>query len=286
MRNHSVKHNIKNPNIKTYNTKKTNTPTPNIKTPKSKQTSWENVGGWYSGIVGDEGHYFHQRIILPGVSKLLKFEQQDEFSLLDLACGQGVLGRQLPAQGIYTGIDISSTLIKTAKSLDKNRSHEFFVGDASKPLPLKKVDYTHAAIILALQNIEHGDKVILNASRHLLKGGKFVIVLNHPCFRVPRQSSWGIDEEKKLQYRRIDRYQNEMKIPIQAHPSQGENSASTWSFHHPLAVYSKWLSAAGFYIEVIEEWTSDKSSTGKNAKMENRSREEIPLFMAILAVKK
>jgi len=36
-------------------------------------------------------------------------------------------------------------------------------------------------------------------------------------------------------------------------------------------------------IEKIEEWASDKDSVGKAAKMENRARAEIPLFMAIQA---
>jgi ubiquinone/menaquinone biosynthesis C-methylase UbiE len=252
---------------------------------KPKTTSWENVGGWYNGIVGDEGHYFHQRIILPGVLKLLGIDKNKDCALLDLACGQGVLARQLPINCHYTGIDISPTLIKAAKNTDKKPTHEFIVGDASKTLPLKKQDFTHAAILLALQNIEDGDQVVMNAARHLQKGGKFVIVLNHPCFRIPRQSGWGIEEEKKLQYRRIDRYQTDMKIPIQAHPSKGTSSATTWSFHHPLSTYSQWLKGAGFHIESIDEWCSDKTSTGKNAKMENRSREEFPLFMAITAVR-
>jgi hypothetical protein len=33
----------------------------------------------------------------------------------------------------------------------------------------------------------------------------------------------------------------------------------------------------------MEEWISDKQSSGKFAKMENRSREEIPLFLLLQA---
>jgi hypothetical protein len=45
------------------------------------------------------------------------------------------------------------------------------------------------------------------------------------------------------------------------------------------------LKDAGFVIEEIEEWTSDKESEGRAGRMENRSRNEIPLFMAIGAIK-
>jgi ubiquinone/menaquinone biosynthesis C-methylase UbiE len=252
---------------------------------RQPKTSWEKVGNWYNGIVGNEGHYYHQTLVLPGVLRLLNLNAKSNGSLLDIACGQGVLARQLPAGINYSGVDLSSTLIKNAKQASTNKAHEFVVADVSKPLPLAKKDFSYATILLALQNIEDGAKVIENAMRHLQPQGKLLIVLNHPCFRIPRQSSWEIDEEKKIQFRRIDRYSSPLKIPIQMHPGKGENSPSTFSFHHSLATYSDWLFKAGFQITKIEEWSSDKVSTGKNAKMENRSREEIPLFMAILATK-
>jgi hypothetical protein len=110
-------------------------------------------------------------------------------------------------------------------------------------------------------------------------------VLNHPCFRIPRQSSWGVDLEKKIQYRRIDRYFSSMKIPIQSHPSKGAQSSHTSSFHHSLSRYVQWLKQTGFVIETMDEWCSDKKSTGKHAKMEDTSRAEFPLFLAIVAKK-
>lgn len=250
-----------------------------------KNTSWDSVGNWYNGIVGNEGHYYHRKLILPGVIRLLGITEQTQGPLLDLACGQGVLARQLPEKLLYTGIDISPALIKAAKQASTNKSHEFIVADASKTLLLQKKEYSYATLLLALQNIEHGEKVIDNAARHLQVGGKFLIVLNHPCFRIPRQSSWEVDAGKKIQYRRIDRYYSDMKIPIQMHPGKGAASPATWSFHHPLSTYSEWLYNAGFHIAKIDEWCSDKISSGKQATMENRSREEIPLFMAILATK-
>lgn len=249
------------------------------------ETSWEPVGNWYNGLVGQEGHYYHQKLILPGVLRMLEIGKQSNGTLLDLACGQGVLARGLPNSVSYTGVDISTTLIKSAKHASVNKAHEFLVGDVSKPLPLQKRDYAYATVILALQNIEKAEKVIQNGMHHLGPKGKLLLVLNHPCFRIPRQSSWEIDDQKKIQFRRLDRYFSEMKIPIQMHPGKGEASASTLSFHHPISTYSQWLFDAGFQIAKIEEWCSDKVSTGKQAKMENRAREEFPLFMAILASK-
>lgn len=252
---------------------------------KNRQTSWEPVGKWYQAIVGEDGHYYHKHVILPALLKLMKIKESFEPTLLDLGCGPGVLARQIPKEIKYIGVDLSKTLIKAAQSQDKDKTHEYHLGDITKPLPIKCRDCSHATIILALQNVEDPSAAIKNAYDHLRVGGKLFIVLNHPCFRIPRQSSWRVDEAQKIQYRRIDRYLSSLKIPMQAHPSQGSQSVVTWSFHHPLSSYSKWLSETGFVIDLIEEWCSDKVSTGKAAKMENRSREEIPLFLCIIAKK-
>ncbi|MFI0435644.1 MAG: methyltransferase domain-containing protein [Parachlamydiaceae bacterium] len=251
----------------------------------SSPTSWKKVGKWYNDAVGESGHYYHQAIIIPNVLKCLNFDLKHPASLLDLACGQGVLSRHIPPHVSYMGIDAAAPLIAAAKHYRHPNSHHFLQADITKKFPLTCPPFTHGSIILALQNIENPLAVFKNAHDYLQIGAPFVVVLNHPCFRIPRQSSWKIDEQNKIQYRRIDRYMTSMKIPIQAHPSKGSQSTNTLSFHHPLCDYSRWLKESGFTIDLIDEWCSDKISEGGAARMENRSRQEIPLFMALLCRK-
>lgn len=252
---------------------------------ETNSTSWHQIGKWYDEAVGEQGHYYHQHIIIPNLLKILNFDNKHKQSLLDLACGQGILSRHIPAFVRYTGVDAAKSLIAAAKKYAKRENIEFHLFDVTKPITLEKNSYSHATIILAIQNIEFPLLAFKNAFDLLQKGGKLVIVLNHPCFRIPRQSSWKIDEAQKIQYRRIDKYMSAMKIPIQTHPGKGGKSPESWSFHHPLSSYTKWLNEAGFKISGIEEWCSDKVSEGKNAKMENRARDEFPLFMTIIAEK-
>jgi len=248
-----------------------------------KDTSWQKVKSWYISEVGEKGHFYHQNVVIPGALKLLNLKQG--ISVLDLGCGSGVLGRYLDENIYYEGFDNSPDLIKFAQKQDSNKNHFYKVSDVTKELSTAKTDFDRAACILALQNFENFNQAISLASQHLKDGSIFVIVLNHPCFRIPRQSSWEVDEKQNIQYRRIAKYMSEMKIPISANPSRGKSSQVTWSFHFSLSKLSEELKANGFLIEKIDEWISSKKSKGGEAKRENISRQEIPLFMAIKAVK-
>jgi ubiquinone/menaquinone biosynthesis C-methylase UbiE len=269
--------------------------------PERTSSSWENVNSWYNKIVGSEGHYYHEHVVLPGTLKLLQLKP--EHALIDLGCGQGVLARAIPPIQKYLGIDAAPGLIEAARRQNRKDTYDFITRDAARPIHAAEPEFTHATIILALQNMEYPQTAIQNAANHLVKGGKLVMVLNHPCFRIPRQSGWNIDEKNKQQYRWLNRYLSPLKIPINMHPGKSaqlrgrnsrpsryatDNSAEaevTWSFHRSLQDYSEMLRNAGFVITRIEEWTSDKESEGKAAKQENRARAEFPLFMAIQALK-
>lgn len=252
---------------------------------KDLDTSWESSACWYDKTVGPHGHYYHQHVIFPHLLRLANFGQNSSPSVLDLACGEGILARHLPQEVAYVGVDASASLIASARKKVRRPHCHFHIADLSQPLELNTPCFTHAVCLLAAQNIENLSILFQNASRYLQERGSFLCVLNHPCFRIPRQSHWGIDPQKKGQYRRMDLYMSSLKIPIQTSPSQHSHSPSTWSFHRPLSVYSAALQEAGFMIELIEEWCSDKQSTGKTAAMENRSRREFPLFIAICSVK-
>ncbi len=248
----------------------------------NKDTSWQKVSKWYGEIVGEKGHFFHQEVIFPKGLALLDIRK--DCKILDVACGQGVLSRHIDSSVEYVGMDMAKDLIMEAQKRDRNTKHKYLIGDATVSIPTNE-KFNRAAIILALQNIKDPAKALKNIASKLLPEARFLIVLNHPAFRIPRQSSWEEDKANKMQYRRINRYLSPLEIPINAHPGQ-QNSPVTWSYHHSIEDYSKYLYEAGFLIERIEEWSSNKQSEGRVAKQENRARVEFPLFMAILAIKK
>ncbi len=252
---------------------------------KRPKGSWEPVAKWYGEYMGKEGGDFQKDIIFPGALRLL--DPVDEADYLDLACGQGAFSRLLSqkVKASIIGIDASSSLIEQAKKT-MPKSIKFMVGDAlsfAKHVPAESQD--GIVCNLAIQNIDPLEPVIKQAALVLKQGGYFVITMNHPAYRQPRQSGWGWDEERKLQYRRVDKYMGEYEMPIIAHPGSAP-SIKTYSYHRPLSVYINTLAKHGFMIDALEEWVSEKhSDSGPRAKAENTARKEIPLFLAIRAVK-
>jgi len=246
--------------------------------------SWNKINNWYDDLVGQKGHYYHKEVIFPNLLKLINIKDK-KISLVDLACGQGALARNLDKEVQYLGVDNSKGLIEKAAKYNKNLNHKFILKDLSKKMEKSEKTFDIATIILALQDIDNPKNVLINANNFLKKDGKLFIVINHPCFRIPRQSYWDINENNKLQSRAISTYMSEMTIPIYNRPFKSRQSVSTNYYHLPLSSYFSFLKEAGFLVENIHEWVSNKISEGKNKKMEDRARKEIPLFLCIEAKK-
>ena len=254
----------------------TRRPAPGCRKP---DTSWEKSAGWYDRIIGAQGSELYQRIVIPGALEMIV--PRDGERVLDLGCGQGVFSRALSAEGCdVTGVDAAPSLIKLANTYPSRNPVRYLARDAAEIRGLGPFDAISA--ILSLQNMPHLAQVCRGASQELADGGRMLWVMNHPCFRIPRRTSWGWDEENDVQFRRIDAYASPARIPIVMHPGQ-QDSETTMSFHHSLTDLMKPAFAAGFTLAGLQEWCSDKvSEPGPRARAENRARNEFPLFIALL----
>jgi len=242
-------------------------------------TSWEKSADWYDGIIGERGSELYQAVVIPGALKLLAPKRGER--VLDLGCGQGVFSRALAQAGCQvTGVDAAPTLIQKARTYPVKPPVRYLARDAAQIEDLGEFDA--ASAILCVQNMEHLDVVSAAAAKVLKPGGRMLWVVNHPAFRIPRQSSWGNDEVTKIQYRRTDAYSSTLSIPIIMHPGKAD-SESTTSFHRSLQTLTGTGFSAGLVLAGIEEWYSHKESQpGPRARAENRARKEFPLFLALL----
>ncbi len=257
---------------------------PKPENPKAgPSTDWGEVAQWYDQLVGESGSEYQREIVIPGVLRLLAPTPGQR--IIDIACGQGVLCRALQERGgEATGVDAARELIEAARKRGPESIH-YNVCDAPDLSFQPESSFDSAACVLAIQNIHPLPPVFASVARILKASGKIVIVMLHPCFRGAKESSWGWDETAGVQYRRVNRYMIPRKVPIVTHPGSDPNQY-TWTFHRPLEMYVKAMSRAGLLIDALEEWTSHKhSDSGPRAGAENSARKEIPLFLAIRAVR-
>lgn len=256
----------------------------NRRPPMKKDQGWQHVAGWYHEYL-ESSETLQDKVVYPGVERLLAPGKGNTY--LDVACGEGAFAQRLAKGGAkVVGFDAAPALIRIAERR-RVPGAEFLVADATDAgtRALYGRQFDGAACILAIQNIRDAERVFVQTASLLKPNAPFVIVLNHPAFRIPRQSMWGHDEKKKMQYRRVERYLSPMNIPIEMNPG-AKHGETTMSYHHPLAFYVNELARAGFVIDHMEEWTSHKESKpGGHAREENRARDEFPLFLAIRARK-
>lgn len=248
-----------------------------------KETSWGNVAEWYDEFLEASVDSYQKNVILPNILRILNIAKGDR--ILDFACGQGFFSRAFAGRGArVTGVDVSPELIALARKHGPT-SILYYVAHADAVNEMARASFDAAVIILAIQNIKNMEGVFTECSRLLTRNGRFIVVINHPAFRIPKRSSWGWDGMNKTQYRRIDGYLTESKVSIDMHPGT-DRKEITVSFHRPLQTYVNMLAKCGFGITRMEEWISHRvSMKGPRQQAENRSRKEIPLFMMMEAQK-
>jgi SAM-dependent methyltransferase len=249
-------------------------------------TSWDPLAHWYDGWVGEGGSEYHRHVALPALIRLL--EPQPGEHILDVGAGQGVPAPHIARAGaIYLGVDASPRLIELARK-HHGSSGRFIVGDARRLSSLQELSgrqFDAVVFLLSLQDMDPLQPVLVQAAQVLRDAGRLVAILTHPAFRVPRQSGWGWDEGRKLVYRRVDRYLTPLPVPLKQFP--GKDSAGvTRSFHRPIQDYVNGLAGAGFLVDRIEEIPAHKLAfQAPNPRAINLARREIPLFLALRALK-
>lgn len=243
----------------------------------SKATSWENVAGWYDSWVGKKGSHYHRKIALPTTLKLLELQAGE--AVLDLGAGSGVLAPHVVREGAsYIGVELSPSLVSSAKRYHgaKAKFLRADVRELKTQAELREKSFDAAVFLLSIQDMDPLNEVVGAASWALKKGGRLVIFMVHPCFRVPRQSGWGFDPRRKLTYRRVDSYLRPLDVPMKDHV---KGQGTTRSFHRPLEHYVTALSRSGLCIDALLELPDQPMNKTEE------DNPDIPLFLALRARK-
>jgi SAM-dependent methyltransferase len=105
--------------------------------------------------------------------------------LLEVACGQGRVARELARRGAtLTGMDISAALLAKARAYEVTEplGIRYLHADVTAPGLLEGRQFDGVVCNYGLTDIDDLDGLLANIARWLRPGGWFVFSLLHPCF--------------------------------------------------------------------------------------------------------
>ncbi len=261
---------------------------PSPKPPGAEQ-GWDHVAEWYDTLIAERRSDHFDELIVPGVVRLLSPTPGEQ--ILDVACGQGEVCRALARTGAnLTGVDASPALLASARDRS-DAGIRFLEGDARTLGTLGLEPFDAASCVMALMNIDPIEPVFGSLAQVIRPGGRVVVVVLHPAFRPAGHSSWAWSEDggATVQERRVRRYLGGSVHEIVMNPgdqSEGAAPVTTTTFNRPIEHYVRAITGAGFVIDAMEEWASRRTSEpGPRAEAENAARREIPMFLAIRAIR-
>jgi SAM-dependent methyltransferase len=165
--------------------------------------------------------------------------------VLDLACGEGRLSRDLAARGYWPiGIDVSPTLIGLAREADP--AGDYRVANAES-LPFDDGSFELVVAFNALMDFDDMPAAVRESARVLVPGGTLCASIVHPMSAVGRFAS----DEPESPYVITESYF--AREPVSESFERDGLSITFNGQRRPLEDYSRALEAAGFCIEAIRE---------------------------------
>jgi ubiquinone/menaquinone biosynthesis C-methylase UbiE len=166
-------------------------------------------------------------------------------AVLDLACGEGRLTRDLAAAGYsVTGVDSSPSLVEAAREADP--AGKYVLADAAD-LPFDDDCFDLVVAYNSLMDVDSMPAAVSESARVLTAGGHLCFAIVHPlnsagAFEDGTSESPFVIEGSYLAERRYAETLERSGFEMTFH-----------SIHRPLEAYARELEEAGFLIEAIRE---------------------------------
>jgi SAM-dependent methyltransferase len=235
-------------------------------------TPYDSIADWYDAFVDGP---IHQEIVLPNLVTLIGDVRG--LQVLDLACGQGVIARELARRGaIVTGVDISTRLLAIARRYEDAEplGIHYLEDDAQSLNRLPDSGFHGVTCNLALMDIPDFAATLVATASVLCPGGWLVLAITHPCFEVPR-GEWTTRDDG-TQVREVTGYFDEgFWLSDNREGVRGKVGAR----HRMLGTYLNALADAGFRLKRVIE----PRAYGARA-LEVPGNREVPSIMLLRAI--
>ncbi|MGH2728894.1 MAG: tyrosine-type recombinase/integrase, partial [Actinomycetota bacterium] len=240
-------------------------------TTASVDSAWEEKANeWVRFARSPEHDHFFWRFNGPRFMDLLP---EPRGLTLDLACGEGRLGRILAERGYrVVAIDAAPTLAALAQEAG---GQLVAVGDANR-LPLASHSVDLAVAFMSLQDIEDLEGAVAEVARVLIHGGRLCIAIAHPI----RSAGHFVSKRSDSAFT-LTSYFDSRPWPWRSQHSGMELELP--AVHRSLETYAEALEREGFGIEAVREPKPDLEDTA--AHPESARWRRIPCFLHIRAVR-
>jgi ubiquinone/menaquinone biosynthesis C-methylase UbiE len=211
---------------------------------ENKVVAYDSLAAWYDDWVRTRAVV--HRVSVPAVTELVG----DGNDVLDLACGQGVLAREVARSGRrVVGVDISPELIRLAREEEVREplGVRYLVDDATTLAQVADASFDGVACNLALTDIDDLDAAFRSERRVLRPDGWFTFATVHPCFASPHARGVEVEGRTLMQ---VGRYFEEGRW-YSDNPEGLRGRLG--SIHRRLSTILNALVEAGFHIERLAE---------------------------------
>jgi 2-polyprenyl-3-methyl-5-hydroxy-6-metoxy-1,4-benzoquinol methylase len=181
-------------------------------------------------------------------------------TVLDLACGEGILARELAARGNrVVGIDIAERLLALARAEEERAplGISYRRIDGTTLTGLDDGSFDGVATSLTSTDIDDLAAVVRSVVRVLAPGGWFASASLHPCFEPPHARTVEVEGRATKQ---LNGY-------FEEGPWRSRNPDSLISVRHHrrLGTILNMLIEAGLVVERVEEPIGDTAAVARSA---------------------
>jgi SAM-dependent methyltransferase len=238
----------------------------------SMQAGWDAEAADWAQFARGGHDRSHTAINLPAFLELLPAPGR---RTLDLACGEGRLGRLLQSQGHrVAGVDASAAMVRFA--VTHEHPEPAVVGDAAR-LPFQDGSFDLVLAYMCLHDIDAMPEAVGEIARVLAPWGRLCAAIPHPV------SSAGSFQGDSAVAPFVIPGSYLTAAPSRMTVERDGMRLTFHSEHRPLEAYSRALEAGGLLTEAVREVRPDDEAAQQSPAV--RRWQRIPLYLHLRAVK-
>ena len=219
---------------------------------------WDQKAAFWDERMG-EGNDFHRLLVSPAVERLLNVQPGE--TVLEIACGNGVLSRRLAHLGAFVlATDFSAVFLQRARARTSQQTDrlDYQLLDATREeqiVALGKHRFDAAVCNMAIMDMAQIDPLMRGLGQVVKPEGRFVFSLTHPCFNHAGMAFCA--EENTIDGKNVTTLSIKVTQYLHLRPQKSVGMVGEptphYTFDRPLHILLSACFRAGFVLDGLEE---------------------------------